>query len=62
MIGHPETDSERYWRTPTAHRNPDPLVQVYVTLPTPEDPWGTVEHVRLSESAGRIRVGQELDR
>ncbi|WIC40267.1 hypothetical protein SEA_HOLLIDAY_72 [Gordonia phage Holliday] len=62
MIGHPETDSERYWRQPSATPNPDPLVQVYVTLPTADDPWGTVEHVRLSESAGRIRVGQELDR
>ena len=61
MIGHPETDSERYWRTPTAHRDPDPLVQVYVTTPTPDDPWGTVETVPLSQTAGRTRVGQELN-
>lgn len=62
MIGHPETDSERYWRTPTATPDPDPLVQVYVTPPTAEDPWGTIETVRLSESVNRTRVGQELDR
>ncbi len=61
MIGHPETDSERYWRTPTTHRDPDPLVQVYITTPTADDPWGTVETIPADQAAGRIRVGQELN-
>ena len=61
MIGHPENDSERFWHTPPNKPQPAPMVQVYITLPTNEDPWGTVETIPADQAAGRIRVGQELN-
>ena len=68
MIGHTETEAEydSLRRQPhaatTPSRDPDPFVQVYITPPTSEDPWGTVETIRLSQAGGRTIVGQELDR
>lgn len=61
MIGHPENDTERFWHTPPPTPTTDPLVQVYITLPTEDDPWGTVETIPADQAAGRHRVGQELN-
>ena len=65
MIGQREDDiDERRWRRPpprSARTQRPGFVQVYITPPTEDDPWGTVETIPADQAAGRTRVGQELN-